>query len=207
MGTGVAAAVASGATCMLGIAADSVIGTVAVAGEASSVTGLDNMAGMLMGFLAEFKGSLVKLTDSLAEFTGSLEELTSSLTEFTGSLAEFTGSLAAFAVSVVFVTFVCSGGFRIPEGLSVYLPSSYGEVSHQQNIVMSRKWMVDTYSTAGDLVVRGLASDLESNVVGGVALELKGRGGGVVEIPVQELHTIFWLARRPDGHTQTQTRP
>lgn len=36
--------------------------------------------------------------------------------------------------------------------------------------------------------MRSLAGDLESNVVGGVALDLKGGGREVVEILVEELH-------------------
>lgn len=44
-----------------------------------------------------------------------------------------------------------------------------------------------TYGTSGGLLVRGLAGDLEGNVVGSVALELEGRGGEVVEVLVQEL--------------------
>jgi hypothetical protein len=35
--------------------------------------------------------------------------------------------------------------------------------------------------------VSGLSGDLEGNVVGGVALELEGRGGLVVEVLVDEL--------------------
>jgi hypothetical protein len=44
-----------------------------------------------------------------------------------------------------------------------------------------------TYSTAGGLIVAVLASDLEGNIVGGVALELDGGSRHVVEILVQEL--------------------
>jgi hypothetical protein len=45
-----------------------------------------------------------------------------------------------------------------------------------------------TYSTGGDLVVAGLASDLEGNAIGGSVLELEGGGGQVVEILVEELN-------------------
>lgn len=45
-----------------------------------------------------------------------------------------------------------------------------------------------THSGRGDLLVAGLASDLEGNAVGGGVLELEGGGREVVEILVQELH-------------------
>lgn len=44
-----------------------------------------------------------------------------------------------------------------------------------------------TYSTAGGLLVAALASDLEGNIVGGVALDLDGAGRQVVEVLVQQL--------------------
>lgn len=44
-----------------------------------------------------------------------------------------------------------------------------------------------TYSAASDLVVGALAGHLESNIVGGVALDLEGAGGQVVEVLVEEL--------------------
>jgi hypothetical protein len=44
-----------------------------------------------------------------------------------------------------------------------------------------------TYRSAGDLVMAALASDLEGNIVGGVALDLKGACGQVVEVLVEEL--------------------
>lgn len=44
-----------------------------------------------------------------------------------------------------------------------------------------------TYRSAGDLVVAALASDLEGNIVGSVALDLEGACGQVVEVLVEEL--------------------
>jgi hypothetical protein len=44
-----------------------------------------------------------------------------------------------------------------------------------------------TYRAAGGIVVGALASDLEGNIVGGVALDLDGAGREVVEVLVQEL--------------------
>ena len=43
------------------------------------------------------------------------------------------------------------------------------------------------YSARGGLVVSRLAGHLEGDIVGGVALELKGRRGPVVEVLVDEL--------------------
>lgn len=45
----------------------------------------------------------------------------------------------------------------------------------------------ETYSTGGGVVVGRLASHLEGDIVGGVALELKGRGRAVVEVLVDKL--------------------
>jgi hypothetical protein len=44
-----------------------------------------------------------------------------------------------------------------------------------------------TYRAAGGLIVAALAGDLEGNIVGGVALDLDGAGGEVVEVLVEEL--------------------
>lgn len=44
-----------------------------------------------------------------------------------------------------------------------------------------------TYSSRGGLLVAGLASHLEGNAIGGGVLELKGGGGQVVEVLVEEL--------------------
>jgi hypothetical protein len=43
------------------------------------------------------------------------------------------------------------------------------------------------YSARGGLLVRALASDLEGNIVGSVALYFKGSGGKVVEVLVEKL--------------------
>lgn len=54
-----------------------------------------------------------------------------------------------------------------------------------------------TYSTAGDLVVCGLAGNLEGDIVGGVGLDLDGAGSEVVEVLVEELYCAQrsqWLA-------------
>lgn len=47
--------------------------------------------------------------------------------------------------------------------------------------------MGGTYSSAGSLLVAALSVDLESNIVGGVALDLDGAGGQVIEVLVQQL--------------------
>lgn len=44
-----------------------------------------------------------------------------------------------------------------------------------------------TYSSRGSLLVAGLASHLEGNAIGSSILELKGGGGEVVEVLVEEL--------------------
>ena len=44
-----------------------------------------------------------------------------------------------------------------------------------------------TYCAAGCLVVAALAVDLEGNIVGGVALDLDGAGGQVVEVLAEQL--------------------
>jgi len=48
-----------------------------------------------------------------------------------------------------------------------------------------------TYGSAGSLVMAALASHLEGNIVGGVALDLEGSGRQVVEVLVQELETTI----------------
>ena len=45
-----------------------------------------------------------------------------------------------------------------------------------------------TYSSAGGLLVAALSGHLESNIVGGVALDLDGTGGKVVEVLVEQLN-------------------
>ena len=45
-----------------------------------------------------------------------------------------------------------------------------------------------TYRSASSLLVAALAGDLEGNIVGGVALDLDGAGGQVVEVLVQQLN-------------------
>lgn len=50
-----------------------------------------------------------------------------------------------------------------------------------------------TYSTASSLLVAALAGDLESDIVGRVALDLNGAGREVVEVLVQQLYAP-WLA-------------
>ena len=47
--------------------------------------------------------------------------------------------------------------------------------------------LVCTYRAAGGIVVAALASDLEGDIVGGVALDLEGAGRQVVEVLVEEL--------------------
>lgn len=47
--------------------------------------------------------------------------------------------------------------------------------------------MEQTYSSRGGLLVAGLASHLEGNAIGSSVLELKGGGGQVVEVLVEEL--------------------
>ena len=47
--------------------------------------------------------------------------------------------------------------------------------------------LVCTYRAAGGIVVAALASDLEGDIVGGVALDLEGSGRQVVEVLVEEL--------------------
>jgi hypothetical protein len=44
-----------------------------------------------------------------------------------------------------------------------------------------------TYRAAGGIVVAALASDLEGDIVGSVALDLEGAGREVVEVLVEEL--------------------
>jgi hypothetical protein len=51
-----------------------------------------------------------------------------------------------------------------------------------------------TYSAAGDLVVAALASDLESNIVRGVALDLDCARRKVVEVLVEKLELGDMLA-------------
>jgi hypothetical protein len=50
-----------------------------------------------------------------------------------------------------------------------------------------RRTKDETYRAAGHLVVAALASDLEGNIVRGVALDLEGAGREVVEVLVEEL--------------------
>jgi len=45
-----------------------------------------------------------------------------------------------------------------------------------------------TYGAASGLLVAALASDLEGNIVGGVALELNGTSRKVVEVLVEQLN-------------------
>lgn len=54
-------------------------------------------------------------------------------------------------------------------------------------IASSPTWRGWTYRAASGVVVAALASDLEGNIVGGVALDLDGAGGQVVEVLVEEL--------------------
>lgn len=49
---------------------------------------------------------------------------------------------------------------------------------------------VNTYSTASGLLVAALASDLEGNIVGSVALDLDSTGGEVVKVLVQQLKLV-----------------
>lgn len=53
-----------------------------------------------------------------------------------------------------------------------------------------------TYSTTGGLLVAALSSHLESNIVGGVALDLDGTGGLVVEVLVQQLQRDNSISNR-----------
>lgn len=44
-----------------------------------------------------------------------------------------------------------------------------------------------TYSASGSTLMAVLAGDLEGDIVGGVALDLEGAGGQVVEVLVEQL--------------------
>ena len=98
----------------------------------------------------------------------------------------------------------------LPSDLSEYLPSSYippppslarysskcpfvgGKVQRPPTPTKDRAQtgaQRKTYSTAGGLFVAALASDLESNIVGSVALDLDGASREMVEVLVQQLST------------------
>ncbi len=62
-----------------------------------------------------------------------------------------------------------------------------GEGSVDQRPVEDGAVAGGTYSTASGLVVAALASDLEGDIVGRVALDLDGAGREVVEVLVQQL--------------------
>jgi hypothetical protein len=75
--------------------------------------------------------------------------------------------------------------------LSEYLPSSYREDDPGQHLP-DGGYLVDiiraTHSSAGGLLMAALAGHLEGHIVGGVALDLDGTGGQVVEVLVEELN-------------------
>ena len=52
---------------------------------------------------------------------------------------------------------------------------------------LPRELFGGTYGTTGGFLVAAFARNLESNIVGGVALDLEGAGGQVVEVLVQKL--------------------
>lgn len=62
----------------------------------------------------------------------------------------------------------------IPDGLSVYLASSWWRWSVE--VVAKRADWGRTYSAGGGLLLGALSIDLEGNTVGGGALDLKGGG-------------------------------
>jgi hypothetical protein len=75
-----------------------------------------------------------------------------------------------------------------PLGLSLYFPSICRlQPSHQPS--SCTRAMACTYRAGGSLVVAALAGHLEGNIVGGVALDLKGTSREVVKVLVKELQS------------------
>ena len=85
----------------------------------------------------------------------------------------------------------------LPLALSAYLASSYTQriLPCQRVVLFVLLSLRMQYQSAGGTLVCVLAGDLECNIVGGVALDLKSCCRQVVEVLVEQLEEILAGAR------------